>query len=170
MSRSYGPRSRTALLVGMKRGNATQESLAAFLSAELDDKVLRATVANWMTDREHVPGDVVVLMAKHVPSAAREIMQAMLDDLDLLVVPRPAGLGEGEEPLVIAGRHAGATGRLVETIVREQAPDSPGGVERTAAELRHRLELIAEAEAHLAQLRAETEAALATKRVRPGAA
>lgn len=161
MPRSYGALARTALSVGLGQGRATQLSFAAFLSAELGEKVTRDTVANWLSEREHVPGDVVVLMARHVPSAAQDIAQVLLDELGLVAVHGPVGLADGEAPLVIAGRHAGATGRLLEVIVREQAPDSPGGVERTPDELRARLALIGEAEAHLAQLRAETEAALA---------
>lgn len=158
--RSYGPIARTALLVGMSEGGATQHSFAAHLTAKLGRPVSRDTVANWMADREHVPGDAVVAMAEHVPNAAREILQVLAGELGFLVVKRPTGLAEGEQPVVLAGGAAGSMGLLVQQVIGEEHPDSDGGRTRTPGELAQRMRRIEEAEGQIARLRALTEAEL----------
>ncbi len=161
MPRSYGPIGRTALQVAFAQRWASQESFAAFVSAELREQVSRAQVANWASGRDHCPADVVVLLAKHCADQRRAILQVLADELDLLVVERPTGLPDGEAPLVLAAHGAGAVGRLVEAVASEVAPHSPGGPARTAGELLERLDLIADAETQIARLRTETEASIA---------
>lgn len=160
MPRSYGPLGRTALQIAFSARWASQESFAAYLTAQLREPVSRAQIGNWATGRDHVPADAVVQLARHCPEQRREILQVLADELDLLVVERPSGLADGEAPLVLAAHGAGAVGRLVEAVAEEVTPDSPGGGRRTAEELRRRLDLIADAETQIARLRAETEAAL----------
>jgi hypothetical protein len=164
--RSYGPVARTALLVGMSEGGATQASFAAHLTAKLKRTVTRDTVANWMADRENVPGDAVIAMAEHVPSSARAVFQVLVDGAEIdgqrfMVVERPKELAEGEQPLVLAAGVSGAAGLLVQHVLGEEHPDSDGGRTRTPGELSTRKRRIAEMQHALAQLEAQTDAELA---------
>lgn len=159
MPRRYGPVGQTILQVACARRLCTQDSFSAYLSGVLDDRVTRDTVANWASGREHVPVDVVVHLARHT-GQARELLQLVAEELDLVVVDRPRGSVHGDEVLVVGSRAAGRVGRLVEHLGSEREETSDGGAARTRAELEERLRLIGDAEQHLAQLRAQTESDL----------
>lgn len=167
IGRDYGPMSRTLLQVATSRGWCTQESLAAYLTAQLrgPESVSRATVASWECGREHVPGDVVLHLAKHTGRSV-ELMQVLVEGLGLLVVPRPASVASPDDVLVVASRASGRLGRLLEHLVGERSASSDGGSELTEAELQERLELVGGAEGQLAQIRATTEGQLAALRSR----
>jgi hypothetical protein len=172
MPRTYGHTARNLLQIATASGWCTQESFTLYVNAHLSrtgqEPITRALVGSWETGRENMPGDAIGLLVKHVAPHGRELLAALAAEVEptVLVVERPKGLAEGEQPVVLAGGAAGAAGLLVQHIIGEEHPESEGGREHTPGELAQRMRRIEDLESLVARLRAETDEALRAKGVR----
>lgn len=166
MPRTYGHTGRNLLQLATAAGWCTQDSLTAYINAQLrrtgQEPISRALVASWETGRENMAADVLPLLLAHVAPHGVELLAALAGEAvpEALVVERPQDLADGEAPLVLAAGANGAIASLVSAIVGEEHPDSDGGRARTAGELTQRMRRIEDAESAVARLRARTEAEL----------
>jgi hypothetical protein len=130
--RSYGPWSQAMLRALRERGLLKVEALVAWMG-ERGLAVDRTLVSHWIAGRTHLPADLLPLLAEFT-GRPEQVFGVFVRAVQHEVVRIAAAPPEDEELVDLLLAAGASLGRLQQALFDARSPDSPGGVDVTAAE------------------------------------